>query len=111
MPVVPDVCVMSAGWSGGMSTGRTRGVPARARSSTAPGWLPEVSNTFAVSANTSSGSSPVILAASVTRCGCSARRTSSATVAPSSFGDSSTGTAPIRAAASASRVMSNPSDL
>ncbi len=83
VPVVPEVWVISVGWSGGAVTGATRGEPARAASSTAPGWLPEASRTVAARSKTSAGSSLASLTASVTRNGSSVRRTSSATVAPS----------------------------
>jgi hypothetical protein len=110
MPVVPEVWVIRAGCSAGMVIAGTRGAPPSEPSSVAPSWLPEVSSTFSARSKTEPGS-PASFAPSVIRYGRSVRRTSSATVAPSRLGDSSTGTAPIRDAAKASRVMSKPFDL
>ncbi len=67
VPVVPEVWVISVGWSGGMVIGSTRAVPAYEASGVAPSKVPEASRTFLATSKTSAGRLSVSLASSVKR--------------------------------------------
>ncbi|CAO0835953.1 hypothetical protein SMICM17S_07298 [Streptomyces microflavus] len=67
VPVVPEVWVISVGWSGPIVIGATRSAPAYDASGVAPSKVPEVRSTFRAASKTSAGRLPVSFASSVTR--------------------------------------------
>jgi hypothetical protein len=107
-PVVPELCVISAGSRGSGRTGRRRGAGTVPASATAPArCAPDGKRTALVSPVSSTPDSvPSSLPASVTNHGLPRRPSISATTAPSSAGDSMAGTAPVHEIAQASRAMS-----